>query len=228
MESLNLLESTDPNLLTLIIDTNTCAWQDHHKKYISNDLKLNFENLIKSLAFLLQSYLLTQRNNQLVVISADDNGHSEVIYPTTSQSIVPTPSVFQSYFIEKLLSKSSTTNSSSSKRSTFSSLSSAFSKALCIINKQTIKAPKLQSQIVVTQLSSDDASTYNQIMNSIFSAHKLNVLIDSLVLSSSDSTFLQVIKTLFNESNSSLMLSYGNGLFIASVINYEWIIFQAT
>ena len=202
MESLNLLESTDPNLLTLIIDTNTCAWQDHHKKYISNDLKLNFENLVKSLAFFLQAYLLTQRNNQLVVISADDNGHSEVIYPTSSHNIVPTPSVFQSYFIEKLLSKSSASNSSSSsskRSSTFSSLSSAFSKALCIINKQTIKTPKLQSQIVVTQLSSDDASTYNQIMNSIFSAHKLNILMDSLVLASSDSTFLQVIINILDE-----------------------------
>lgn len=200
MESLNLLENNDPNLLVLIIDTNTCAWQDHHKRHSTNDLKLNFENLVKSLAFLLQSYLLTHRDNRLVVISASDNGHSEVIYPTTSHNIVPTPSIFQSYFIEKLLLKSSKPNNPTTghvkSSSTFSSLSSAFSNALCIINKQTIKSAKLQSQIIVTQVSSDDASTYNQIMNSIFSAHKLNVLIDSLVLSSTDSTFLQVVRIL--------------------------------
>jgi len=72
-----------------------------------------------------------------------------------------------------------------------SSLSQALSMALCIINRQLQKQPKLQPRIVIIQVSKDDSSSYNAMMNSIFSAQKLNVPVDSVVLSKADSHFLQ-------------------------------------
>lgn len=86
---------------------------------------------------------------------------------------------------------SSSTSSAGATQLKTSSLSQALSTALCIINRQQQKQPKLQPRIVIIQVSKDDSSSYNAMMNSIFSAQKLNVPVDSIVLSKGESHFLQ-------------------------------------
>jgi transcription initiation factor TFIIH subunit 3 len=52
---------------------------------------------------------------------------------------------------------------------------------------------------LIVQISEDDPRSYNRVMNCIFSAQKLGVLVDSLVLSAShDSSFLQQASFLTN------------------------------
>jgi transcription initiation factor TFIIH subunit 3 len=70
-------------------------------------------------------------------------------------------------------------------------LSRATSQALCIVNRQNRLFPRLQSRIMVAQVSKDAPLSYNATMNSIFSAQKLNVAIDSLVLAKEPSSYLQ-------------------------------------
>jgi transcription initiation factor TFIIH subunit 3 len=86
---------------------------------------------------------------------------------------------------------SSSSSSSSSSSEPGSSLSQALSTALCVINRQLQLHPKLQPRVAVVQLSKDVSTTYNAIMNSIFSAQKLGVVVDGVVLSRDDSRFLQ-------------------------------------
>lgn len=62
------------------------------------------------------------------------------------------------------------------------------------INKlQTTFGSQVQPRILIVQMFPDDPTTYNSMMNCIFSAQKMNVLIDGLVLSNRyDSSILQV------------------------------------
>lgn len=81
--------------------------------------------------------------------------------------------------------------SSENKRS---SIANGISKALCIINRQIIITSskyRYQPRICLFQLGKDNALAYNNIMNSIFSADKLNTPIDAFLLSSDDSHFMQ-------------------------------------
>jgi transcription initiation factor TFIIH subunit 3 len=83
-------------------------------------------------------------------------------------------------------------------------LSSALSQALCgllillcsiiqiiVINRRLQLNPALTAKILLVQISPDVPHTYNHVMNCVFSAQKLFIPIDSLVVSSESSSFLQ-------------------------------------
>ena len=70
-------------------------------------------------------------------------------------------------------------------------LAGALSLALCHINRLKRSYPKLRARVLCVSVSGDSSSSYIAMMNSIFSAHKLAVPIDSLVLHPTNSLFLQ-------------------------------------
>ena len=75
-----------------------------------------------------------------------------------------------------------------------SSLTSSLSLALTYINRIEKEKPlstELLSRILVLQITPDISSHYISMMNSIFCAQKMNVAIDSCVLSPENSSFLQ-------------------------------------
>lgn len=67
----------------------------------------------------------------------------------------------------------------------------AVSLGLCYINRLKRVFPKLRSRLLVISASEDNTYEYVTMMNAIFSAHKLQVPVDSCVLHSEDSLFLQ-------------------------------------
>eukprot|EP01119_Soliformovum_irregulare_P010928 TRINITY_DN2694_c0_g1_i2.p1 TRINITY_DN2694_c0_g1~~TRINITY_DN2694_c0_g1_i2.p1 ORF type:complete len:233 (+),score=40.88 TRINITY_DN2694_c0_g1_i2:273-971(+) len=70
-------------------------------------------------------------------------------------------------------------------------LSAGLSLALCYINRLMQEKASLKPRILVLQISPDVSATYIAMMNCIFSAQKQGVLIDSCILSATDSPFLQ-------------------------------------
>ena len=73
-------------------------------------------------------------------------------------------------------------------------LSGSLTKSLCYINRLQKEKPQgihLQSRILIFQLCHDIPTQYISIMNAIFSAEKMEVVLDSVVLSDADSSFLQ-------------------------------------
>jgi transcription initiation factor TFIIH subunit 3 len=75
-----------------------------------------------------------------------------------------------------------------------SAMSGAISRALCFINRLEREKPigtTLTSRILTFQVSPDISTQYISIMNAIFSAQKMSVMLDSCVLSTEDSSFLQ-------------------------------------
>lgn len=61
-------------------------------------------------------------------------------------------------------------------------LSGALSLAMCYINKQRLQNNKIKSRIMCVMSSHDSNGQYVPVMNTVFEAQKLNVYIDSLIL----------------------------------------------
>ena len=70
-------------------------------------------------------------------------------------------------------------------------LAQALSIALCMCNKHVVMQPKIQCRVCIVQLAKDQSHSYNAVMNSIFTAHKMGLLVDSLNLGRCHSSFLQ-------------------------------------
>ena len=70
-------------------------------------------------------------------------------------------------------------------------LAGALSMGLCHINRAKRAAPKLRSRVLVVSASAESSASYVPLMNAIFSAHKLALPIDALVLHATDSLYLQ-------------------------------------
>ena len=73
---MNLEYDIHPSILVLIVETNPSVWN------LRNQFLVEPDELIGQLALFCQSYSLTHRSNQLVVI-ASKSKESVVIYPTT-------------------------------------------------------------------------------------------------------------------------------------------------
>jgi transcription initiation factor TFIIH subunit 3 len=145
---------------------------------------------------------LMHRHNKLAVLATCGDGCKQ-IYPRRGggnhDSFEPMshalPGIMTSELLGDDLTKSMDVNggtdTTTTSKNAGSSFASALSTALCIINRQVRFHPELQSRIMVTKIAKDYSPSYNSIMNSIFSADKLNVPVDSIVLSPKDSLFLQ-------------------------------------
>ena len=72
-----------------------------------------------------------------------------------------------------------------------SALSAAVALALCHIHRVTHNQPETESRILVIQVAEDEPGQHIAMMNCIFTAQRMNVTLDSCVLSPADSTFLQ-------------------------------------
>lgn len=78
-----------------------------------------------------------------------------------------------------------------------SRLSSAFSNALTIINRVK-QQDNVDSRILLLQFDPDIPQNYNSVMNCIFSACKLEVMIDALIVAYNESHLMQVSDIFFH------------------------------
>lgn len=154
-----------PSFLVVIIDAKGSAWKNQDQ--LASDLKIRKEDFIKSLLIFLNSYILLNRRNHLLVISRNSYSSKTVFPPlelssSSKQEFIPTPDVVMRSIIESVFEESS---SSVGRKS---SIAQALSKAMCVLNRNLTERPQLQGRVLVAQISSDLADTYNQMMNSIF------------------------------------------------------------
>ena len=146
------------------------------------------------------AYGLMHRQNRLAVLSAFDGGCLQ-IYPRRIDGInedFDCGSQLPSIITAGLLNETITRRMKTMNEDVMSigsdgahSFAKSLSRALCIINRQLRLHPDLQPRILVIKIAKDHSPSYNNVMNSIFSADKLSVPVDSVVLSQKDSLFLQ-------------------------------------
>ena len=194
-----MMDDTNPHLLTIVVDVDFASWKA--RKDSCPESCILYQELVSSLIIFCNAYCLMHRQNRLCVLAALPDSCIQ-IYPRRKivkgvsgeetivhDDFVPLghllPSIIASGLLDPILLKSIEQNNTSiaSDSITSDGLSKALSKGLCIINRQVQNTHKLQPRILVIQLREDHAPCYNNIMNSIFSADRLNSPIDSMLLS---------------------------------------------
>ncbi|KAI8321821.1 transcription factor Tfb4 [Martensiomyces pterosporus] len=186
---------TDASLLVVILDVNASAWEK---------CPLKFDNALQQVVIFINAYLALKPENELAVLAVSKT-ECKFLYPRDYSSDVDRNDiqVYEQFRVvdTKVLSavqamchsQNATARSSSRGIEESQSLvSQALSKALCHVNRSTKSTlSKKWPRILVLSAADDSPREYIALMNSIFAAQKMNVLIDICKVFGRDSVFLQ-------------------------------------
>lgn len=179
------LYTDDVSLLMVLIDTNPFFWN-------SINSTLSFSKFLSNVLAFLNSILLLNQLNQVVLIATGYNSCDYIFDSSASQS--------QNLRAESLLKKleefvekdESLCREGSVDGPGFSLLSGSLSMALCYIQKVFRSGPlHPRPRILCLHGSPDGPGQYVAIMNAIFSAQRSMVPVDSCILGAQHSAFLQ-------------------------------------
>ncbi|KAJ1950823.1 RNA polymerase II transcription factor B subunit 4, partial [Linderina macrospora] len=189
-------EAAEPeaSLLVVVLDTNTAAWER---------CPLQFDRALQQVIIFLNAYLALKPENKLAVI-ATNKSECRYLYPTefTDETTIPEMQVYEQFRdvdtkvltgVQKMIEGGSMSgNAPAGIEQGQSQVSRALSKALCYINRGTkASANKIWPRILVVSVADDAPREYIALMNTIFAAQKLGVLIDVCKVVGGDSVFLQ-------------------------------------
>jgi len=192
-------------LQCIIIDCHSLSWYERDgviSGLNNNGRFIGFDDMARSIVLYINIYLLTNRYSDLMVIFNYEGG-CEVIFPTSLPDLnqlgtfKPSPQNVSTTLFENFVRigndilKQFKETQNKTYKETNDSLFHALAKCLCVINKRQKNNSTAQGRILVIQLALDSYHHYDSIMDSIFSATKLGVCIDALVLSNEASSFLQ-------------------------------------
>ncbi|KAL2459453.1 basal transcription factor complex subunit-related [Forsythia ovata] len=175
----------DVSLLMVLIDTNPFFWN-------SINSTLSFSKFLSNVLAFLNSILLLNQLNQIVVIATGYNSCDYIFDSAASQN--------HNQRAENLLQKledfvhkdESLCRDDSVDGPGFSLLSGSLSMALCYIQKVFRSGPlHPRPRILCLHGSPDGPGQYVAIMNAIFSAQRSMVPIDSCIMGAQHSAFLQ-------------------------------------
>ncbi|GFP79933.1 general transcription factor iih subunit 3 [Phtheirospermum japonicum] len=179
------LYTDDVSLLMVLIDTNPFFWN-------SVKSSLPFSKFLSNVLAFLNSILLVNQQNQVVVIATGHNYCDYLFDSSTSQS----QNLRAEHLLQKLeefvdkdesLCREDLVDGPGS-----SLLSGSLSMALCYIQRVFRSGPlHPEPRILCLHGSPDGPGQYVAIMNSIFSAQRSMVPIDSCVIGNQHSAFLQ-------------------------------------
>eukprot|EP00960_Hanusia_phi_P034425 751054-Hanusia_phi.AAC.6 len=190
-----------PSSLIVIVDLNQESWIDSTAKGGPSVIET-----LESLLTFLRAFFMLHGGNTVTIIAAHPYG-SEFLYqsPALQRSKLsahqPSGALemdeIDQTLHERIVSLSKKLKSKSSQETSkagfkCSLISSAFALAACTVNRiSSQKVNRMLPRVLVLTASTELPSQYIPIMNSIFSMQKANVLIDALVVSDSDCSFLQ-------------------------------------
>ena len=183
-------DSEKASLLVVVLDTNPVFWTE---RSLSGQNKLiSYENMLEQLFLFINNFLMFHSDNRFAFISN---------HPTDTKFLFPTGVIAegdsQVHFLSQIgmireqLKSIVPMDSLTSQKSQFSA---ALSLALCYINrvkKAEVISGRLDCRILVIQGTADSPAQYIPMMNCIFSAQKINIIVDACVLGLTESTFLQ-------------------------------------
>ncbi|KAK1439274.1 hypothetical protein QVD17_05090 [Tagetes erecta] len=174
----------DVSLLVVLIDTNPLFWS-------SSAVPLSFSKFLSQVISFLNSILLLNQLNQVMVIATGLNSCGYVYDSSSGSTNHRVETLLQK--LEEFVVKDEELNKDDSADEIGSSLlSGSLSMALCYIQR-VFRSGSLhpQPRILCMHGSQDGPGQYVAIMNSIFSAQRSMVPIDSCVIGSQHSAFLQ-------------------------------------
>ena len=186
------MDGTDkeqPSVLVIILDTNPIFWSERQAECAIQPSLLNFTQMIEHLIIYINSHLLLHAANNVAIISNHPT-RTEFLFCGSGASDAQTEFRKQTHTLIEKLRAIGTDYSCESESSQFSA---SLSLALCYINrvKKVTASENLDCKILMLQGTQDTSDQYISMMNCIFSAQKMNVIVDACVLSTKNSTFLQ-------------------------------------
>ena len=174
-----------------------------------------FSSVFSQLLIFLNAFLLLSKQNRLTVIAAHPDT-AQFLYPLPATRRTAAAAAFASGEQKddvEMLSATEEDDSFSASSSLSQQLSAqivsllhahpspapsapsllagALSLSLCYVNRQRLLYPKLRCRVLTVCCSADSPAAYLPVMNCIFSAHKLSIPLDALVLHPQHSLFLQ-------------------------------------
>ncbi|KAJ2362567.1 RNA polymerase II transcription factor B subunit 4, partial [Coemansia sp. RSA 2607] len=188
------LES-DASLLVVVLDINASAWARS---------PLALDDALQQIVIFINAYLALKPSNQLVVL-ASTRQECRTLYPAEPGSISDSEDirVYEQFRaadvailsgVRSMLSDASGLDiQTQNDESEHSLISRALSKALCHINQmRSSTLDALWPRVLILSAGVDAASEYISLMNGIFAAQRMGVLIDVCkVAGAGDSVFLQ-------------------------------------
>ncbi|KAF8685875.1 hypothetical protein HU200_043788 [Digitaria exilis] len=184
------LYSDDVSLVVVVVDTNPFFWAT---------AALPFADFFANLVHFVNSILLLNHLNRVVVIAS---GVSSCAYIFDSSDASPAGGVGVAATFDKASrrveefiaqdARATAANSSAASANAAALLSGALSLAMCYIQRIFRSGTRHpQPRILCLQGSPDGPEQYVAVMNSIFSAQRSMVPIDSCIVGTQDSAFLQ-------------------------------------
>ncbi|RAL42480.1 hypothetical protein DM860_016767 [Cuscuta australis] len=179
------LYTDDVSLLMVTIDTNPFFWSS-----MKNSDSFNFSIFLSHVISFLNSILLLNQLNQVVVIATGYNS-CEYVFDSSEPSNQRAERMLET--LQEFLDKDESLSQEYSVDGVGSSLlSGSLSMALCYIQRVFRSGPlHPHPRILCLHGSPDGPGQYVAIMNSIFSAQRSMVPIDSCAIGSQHSAFLQ-------------------------------------
>ncbi|CAL1538333.1 unnamed protein product [Lymnaea stagnalis] len=193
------------SLLIIILDTNPVWWG---RKQLAND-QLTLSHCVDCVTVLADSHLMLTHKNKLAVIAAHTD-HSVFLYPRPqsekSMAVkLPDDGQYEVFSqvegqlrsqIQRLIAADKVKIDDMyevAEQPSDSLVAGAISMALCYTHRLEKECPigeTLSTRILIIKGSNDCPSQYMNFMNAVFTAQKLNIVIDACVLDS-DSGLLQ-------------------------------------
>ncbi|PHU15424.1 hypothetical protein BC332_16629 [Capsicum chinense] len=179
------LYADDVSLLMVLIDTNPYFWSS-----MNNNTSFTFSKFLSHVLAFLNSILLLNQMNQVVVIASGYNS-CDYVFDSSTSSMQRAECLLEK--LEDFVDKDESLSREESVDGVgFSLLSGSLSMALCYIQRVFRSGPlHPQPRILCLHGSPDGPGQYVAVMNSIFSAQRSMVPIDSCVIGSQHSAFLQ-------------------------------------
>ncbi|KAJ2502054.1 hypothetical protein GGH96_001455 [Coemansia sp. RSA 1972] len=180
-------QESDSSLLVVVLDVNASAWARS---------PLSLDKAVQQMVIFINAYLALNSENRLIVIGAN---HKECryLFPSDPSGTPPTHDIqvyeqFRAVDVKVLSGVQSMIASEMDGEEQQSLISRALSMALCHIHRVSESSiSKIWSRILVLSAGQDSPHSYIPLMNSIFAAQKMSVLIDICKVYGPDSVFLQ-------------------------------------
>ncbi|KAJ2184456.1 hypothetical protein EV181_004374, partial [Coemansia sp. RSA 532] len=180
-------QESDSSLLVVVLDVNASAWARS---------PLSLDKAVQQMVIFINAYLALNSENRLVVIGAS---HKECryLFPSDPSSIPPMHDIqvyeqFRVVDVKVLSGVHEMIASEMDDEDQQSLISRALSMSLCHIHRVSESSiSKIWSRILVLSAGQDSPHSYIPLMNSIFAAQKMSVLIDICKVYGPDSVFLQ-------------------------------------
>ncbi|ESO06817.1 hypothetical protein HELRODRAFT_185480 [Helobdella robusta] len=196
------MSSSDTNLLAIVLDCNPVWWG----QLLSQNSEVSFTKCVDALIVFCNAHLMLDQANKLCLIIAH-NKQNQYIYPKTKsegevdmleddnkpqsdgmyEPFADLTHVVKEQICDLVLNDNSTELNSDCM------LTGAMSMALCYINRVTKEASPTEtvsSRILVIKGSKDSSAQYMNFMSLMFTAQKMNVVLDACILDN-DSNLLK-------------------------------------